>query len=251
MLDMTRGFLQVQDAAATKMLGILKKRKARNMIDHVADALGVDDEETAFDAVMDDATTRLQGHRADLRRQYDHFTSLYNVFLTASYSSPLSPSPSPSLIEEREERRRSCQSDIMSAFLRPSLQFTLTNAAAVDIARDVDITKGKSSRSESYVSMMEQMGKNWVENNSPATTQSSVKQLAELQASLLEKLLTSINFELAGYSIKASIGELDEGVTNDLRCGHLALMQSTMMREIERIRTRRFSIAFCGMVKAG
>ncbi|KLO16285.1 hypothetical protein SCHPADRAFT_901671 [Schizopora paradoxa] len=247
MLDTTRGFLTKQDAAANKMIGILRRKK-RNML---TDALGVDDEEVAFDGVMKDATTSLETHRTDLKRQYDHFNSLYTVFLTAP-SQILSRTPSPAgRMEERQERNRIVQNDIQMRFYKSPFQFTLTDAAAVDIAREVDITRGRSSRSDSYVSMMEEMGRNWVEDGLPTTTELSVTNLAEIQASLLERLLSSIRFELAEYSLKSTIGESDDGVTNDLRCAHLALMQSTMLREIERIRTRRFSVAFCGMVKAG
>lgn len=245
MLNLTRDYLQVQITATTKMLRILKKRKEGNIIGHVTDVLGLEDEEAAFDNVMEDATSSLEHQRSDLRRQYEHFASLYNILSSAPRTPPLSPSPPPRHIEERKDHRRS---DIQIAFYNRPFQLTLMNAAAADISRDVDITKGNS---ESYVTLMEQMGKNWVENNSLATSESSVVHLAELQVSLLEKLLTSIEFELASYSIKASVGELEENATNDLRCTHLALMRSTMVKGIDCIRTKRFSVAFCGMVKAG
>ncbi|KLO16294.1 hypothetical protein SCHPADRAFT_221937 [Schizopora paradoxa] len=250
MLDTTRGFLAAQDEAASTMLASLSKKKRRR----IAEAFGVRDEEVAFDVVMKEASSSLDAHRTDLRRQYDLFHKLYFIILNSPEAHGPSRMHSPATLRQqadREERIRARQAEIQREFYDRPFQYTLSTDAALDIAKDVDISRGKSNGSESYISTVKELGRNWADDNTPTLSELSIKKLADIQATLLEKLLTNIEFELAGYSLKASAGESCDGVTDDLRCAHLALMRSTMLREVERNKTKRFSIAFCGMVKAG
>ncbi|KLO16276.1 hypothetical protein SCHPADRAFT_938044 [Schizopora paradoxa] len=248
MLDTTRGFLTAQDAAANKMISILTRKK-RNIL---TDALGVDDEEATFEVVMKDATTSLETYRADLKRQYDQFNSLYTVFLTVftPIHSRVQLPPGHDAGESHEHRIRNYRSDLQKEFNRCPFHLNLTNSDVIGLARDLDDSEDKtsSSRLDAILSTMRNLGRQWVKKHFPSTSESSILTLAE--TTVLEKLLTSIDLDLAVQDLEATSGG-NEGVADDSHRLRLALMQSTMLRKIRYIRTRRYSIAFVGTIKAG
>lgn len=244
-INSTRDFLQKQDGAVREMLSKLSERKGKDMSNVLVDVLTANNRESAFRNAKEDALSTLESYRGDLRRHFDHFHDLYDIILTGvqvSSPTPLSREP----LEERSERHFH-KSDVNGAFDEHPFQLSLDKDTAMQVASDIEISPIESNVPGSYASFMKWKGSSWVKENRSDVM--SVANLTDLQTSLLKEVVAGIDSELAAAKTKVDVP--DKSASDKKRCEHLEGMSEMIWKEINRVQNQRFSIAFCGMVKAG
>jgi len=231
-----------QERNAEALIQETEKRNSNNHLDLVALLSDVDKDAERFNSTLSAAITALDDSRSDVLRLFGQFCRLYEIHNQAWSGRSLTVSPSPDR-RTRSPGRSSLNSIQLSFYDRP-FDIIVDESCALEIAEGLGIITSDKGRLDRYTLTMKEMAERWVDDHVSEVT---VATLGRTQLDVIQILQKVLDFELAAFGLAGP----DIPSTEALRCAHLADIKARTEKEIARESSKKFSIAFCGMVKAG
>ena len=244
-LGMVERLLRAQMKAADHVIEKLKKKEIR--FGTVVKSFVVDsalNDADDLNNVVRNAFSDLDERREDVRNTFTHFKTLYELHNSRQQhrknSAPLPPLP----------KRRST-SDINNLF--ESIKFGFFNNAfhvgaskseEADLASKVHCLNECAEWEERLTELMEGQGKRWVEDQ--MVEEMSIQKCRKLQSGLLVNLLKVVSPDAGTAMFRTA-----EGSANSVNRVQLEEINIVIRKSLKQAAEQKYSIAFCGMVKAG
>ncbi|OBZ66419.1 Clamp-binding protein CrfC [Grifola frondosa] len=236
--------LKKQDHATDDLIEETEKSHRRSHLNFVALLSDVDADNERFKSRLGEANSIIDDSRADVKRCFEQFHALYTVHR----DSPRSPSlvVSPSASRRREDSRSpgpNPRSSIQASFYDQPFNVVVGESYALEIADHLGILP---SDGDPYTSTMKDMAERWVDDR---VSEASMADIGRAQIELITNLRSALDAELAAFATEGP--SVSGSGPEAVRCAHLFEIRDNVEKELMRDKTKTFSIAFCGMVKAG
>jgi hypothetical protein len=216
-----------------------------NRCDPLSLLSNVDKDYERFNSILGAATATLDDSRTDVIRLFEQFHGLYEIHRQARHNPSLAVTSSPN--HRGECRRSSGHSPLHSiqlSFYDQPFYIAVDRSYALEISENLGPITSDKDRLDCYAWTLKDMAERWVDDHLGEVT---VAELWRTHIDMIRNLQKTLDLEVAAF--KSAAPEIPN--TETLRYAHLVDITYGIKKEIARENGKRFSIAFCGMVKAG
>lgn len=231
--------LNTQERAADALIVEIQKRSRNNRPGLVSLLSDADADHQHFNTTLGSAIAILDDSRGDIMRLSQQFYTLYEIHSQAVLGG--SPAAPPSRI-----RGHNPISALQLSFYDQPFDIDVDKSCALEIAEGVGIIASDKNRQDRYTLAMKDIAERWVDNHLN-DSEVTVANLGRIQANVMQNLQKVLNAELVAFDE----ADTDISSTESVRCAHLFRINVGIKKMIAREKSKRFAIAFCGMVKAG